>query len=240
LNWTNLNLDLQNKYTSSFANYSITHLDNVGFLESVDLIVPSGIWGLKLILDSQNLTNITNIKNDIKLTGVTIENIFSRLHDDDPGWETSFNVILKKIKSNVLINRKNDNNSLKLGFNTSRTLSFIDNNNNQSLNSMIMYRLIMNEIKRVLEININRNMIFESIRSKKESLIKYQNMITTIMNQIVNSGLINSYNLRIDDITTSDEDLLNNVLRGEVELLFPGQKTIITNSGISTSGIVAF
>jgi len=241
LNWTNLNLDLHNKYTSSFANYSITRLNIVvGFQESVDLIVPSGIWGLKLILDSQNLTNITNIKNDINLTGITIENIFLRLRDDDPSWETYFNVILKKIKSNVLINRKSDNNNSKLGFNTSRTLSFIDNNNNQSLNSMIMYRLIMNEIKRVLEININRNMIFESIRSKKESLIKYQNMITTIMNQIVNSGLINSYNLRIDDVTTSDEDLLNNVLRGEVELLFPGQKTIITNSGISTSGKVAF
>lgn len=87
-----------------------------------------------------------------------------------------------------------------------------------------MYRLILNEIKRIIENNVNRNLLFQTISTKNETLQINRSSIQNIMDTVQNAGLITSYVVKLDEKTTSDEDLLNNVVRGEIELQFPGQQ----------------
>lgn len=234
INYDNIN----NKNIIGFCNYVYLTMNPefANFVYMSDVVIPAGLIGLKYILDSNNITNITNLENGIGKfnNDLLISNIFPRFDESSTIWETQINPMVKKLKTNIVI-KKNVNNSTIYGFNTSRTMQFSDNSNNQSLSNLMLYRLIMNEVKRILENYINRNLIFVTIKSKNEMLIRYRNQINTVMNNIVASGIITDYSLRLDDITTSAEDLLNNIVKMEVELQFPGQNNIITNKKINAT-----
>ena len=54
------------------------------------------------------------------------------------------------------------------------------------------------------------------------------------MNQIRNAGYITSYILKLDQYTTSDEDLLNNIVRGQVEVILPGKIVLLPSDKSGT------
>ena len=232
--WKDL-YNISNKNVAGYANnvYLTIGSGSLNFENSSDIILPAGVMGLKYILDSNNITNITNLEgklNKFIFDGVeyNIKNIFTKFDEQTSNWETEINPRMTMLKINVLIQKNSQ--GRPFSFNTSRTLNYIDSGNNQNINNFILYRLVMNEVKRIVENYVNRNLIFQTVKTKKEMLINYKNQVEVLMASILNTGIISGYSVRLDDQTTSDEDMLNNIVKFEVELKFPGQKNVLTNS----------
>lgn len=219
-------------YVSSFANYMKIEIKSGGGLgfdqrKSYDIIVPSSVLAINKILNDNLLVGITDnetISSDLE--GNNISQFLTRLDESDSKFE-----FLKKEYSryttNVLYSQKSPMTGVK--FYTSKTNSFIDNSNNQSLRSVLLYRLILNEVKRNAA-NLGIREIFRDVKSKKETILRYNQIYTALMNSIVNQGIIAEYVLKLDEYSTSEEDILNNTIRGEIYIRFNGQSNFITNS----------
>jgi len=232
VNW-NQNVK-SNKYVASFGNYFEMEIpstsdeipENIFELNfNSSIVLPSGIIALKSILDSGNISSITDSLNGSNiLFNFNIKNVSTLFNDKDTLWSNQTSKYLSNSKVNCLITKNNINEgSNVLGFEKSRTL-YYQGRTGQSLSNLIMYRLILNEIKRIIENNVNRNLLFQTISTKNETLQINRSSIQNIMDTVQNAGLITSYVVKLDEKTTSDEDLLNNVVRGEIELQFPGQQ----------------
>lgn len=219
-------------YVSSFANYMKIEIKNGGGLgfdlnKSYDIIVPSSVLAINKILNDNLLVGITDNETiSSELEGNNISQFLTRLDESDSKFE-----FLKKEYSryttNILYSQKFPSPGIK--FYTSKTNSFIDNSNNQSLRSVLLYRLILNEVKRNAA-NLGIREIFRDVKSKKETILRYNQIYTTLMNSIVNQGIIAEYVLKLDEYSTSEEDLLNNAIRGEIYIRFNGQSNFITNN----------
>ena len=206
---------------------------NIKLNEDSNLVMPAGIIGLKYILDSNNIQSLTDLNLNINQLSDTlkIKNISNSFDESGLDWEKYID-LFKNIRINTLITR-HLNSSKVLGFNNSKTLNFVDNRN-QSVSNYVLYRLVLNEIKRVLENETNRRLIFQTISTKSETLFFNRQIYTNALNQIRNAGYITSYILKLDQYTTSDEDLLNNIVRGQVEVILPGKIVLLPSDKSGT------
>jgi hypothetical protein len=235
----NINNSLQNwqkkindsSYVSTFANYINVEIKSGGGLgfdndKSYDIFVPASILAVRRIL-SDNLTlSITD--NESALTdieGNKISQVLNRTNELDPKFEYLKKEYVKYI-TNIAIASKDINGGLK--FYTSKTNAFIDNSNNQSLRSLLLVRLILNEIKRNAA-KLGIRSVFGDVKSKKETILRYNQLYTGLMNSIVATGIIKDYQLKLDEYSTSEDDLLNNTIRGEIFVEFNGQNIFATN-----------
>ena len=218
-------------YVSSFANYINVEIINGGGLgfdndKIYDIFVPASVLAVRRIL-SDNLTlNITDNENAFTdIEGNKISQVLNRLDEND----TKFEYLKKeyfRYTTNIAIASKDPAGGLK--FYTSKTNAFIDNSNNQSLRSLLLVRLILNEIKRNAA-NLGIRSVFGDVKSKKETILRYNQLYTGLMNSIVATGIIKDYQLKLDEYSTSEDDLLNNTIRGEIFVEFNGQNIFATN-----------
>jgi ribosomal protein L31 len=218
-------------YISSFANYINVEIINGGGLgfdndKIYDIFIPASVLAVRRIL-SENLTlNITDNENALTdIEGNNITQVLNRLDEND----TKFEYLKKeyvRYTTNIAIASKDINVGLK--FCTSKTNAFIDNSNNQSLRSLLLVRLILNEIKRNAA-NLGIRSVFGDVKSKKETILRYNQLYTSLMNSIVATGIIKDYQLKLDEYSTSEDDLLNNIIRGEIFVEFNGQNIFATN-----------
>ena len=227
-----------NKFMAGYSNYfnllmSSNNDLNIKLNEDSNLVMPAGIIGLKYILDSNNIQSLTDLNLNINQLSDTlkIKNISNSFDESGLDWEKYID-LFKNIRINTLITR-HLNSSKVLGFNNSKTLNFVDNRN-QSVSNYVLYRLVLNEIKRVLENETNRRLIFQTISTKSETLFFNRQIYTNALNQIRNAGYITSYILKLDQYTTSDEDLLNNIVRGQVEVILPGKIVLLPSDKSGT------
>ena len=50
------------------------------------------------------------------------------------------------------------------------------------------------------------------------------------MNRLVDAGTIADYTIKLDEYSTSEEDLINNTVRGEIYIVFNGQNNYIKSN----------
>jgi len=222
---------INNSYISSFANYFKVSIYNGGNLKfdnrkEYDIILPSSILAMYIILNNNFNLNLTDIEASISKIGENnIEQLISIFKESDPKFEFNKKLIIDNNVNTVLSSL----NSPNLKFYTAKTNAFVDTSNNQSLNSVLQIRIILNQIKRIIE-NAGNRLLFENVKSKKETLSRHNSVYTNIMNRLVDAGTIADYTIKLDEYSTSEEDLINNTIRGEIYIVFNGQNNYIKNN----------
>ncbi len=92
--------------------------------------------------------------------------------------------------------------------------------------SRLHIRLILSEIKRLIRY-MSYALLFDTRISDVSTVSK---LITSryalILNEKVNQGMISEFQIKLDETTTSTEDLLNNLIRGSIFLKFVGSENV--------------
>jgi len=96
---------------------------------------------------------------------------------------------------------------------------------NNSILSKLNVRNTLNDIKKKIEL-VSYPQLFRNILSKKEIVDRVNTAYSLLLASYVARRLINNFKVTLDINTTSDEDILNGIVRGSIYLQFLNQEIV--------------
>lgn len=228
--WDNLNI--KNKYCVSFSNYvniKINNFENLNAGLSYNLIIPSGM--IAIIQAAKIKNEISPFSKAINHEDLNIdyldkskniaiaENIVIQFDEKNyPGRNKRY----EKTKCNIFFKKSSmaDTNNASNNFLTQRTMNY-EKNAQISIYDNLQYRLIWQSIKREMEDILNRQ-LFER-KNSKELIQYYKNSVNIVMQKYVNNGLIEKFDIEMDEKINSEDQILNGLIKGKVNLKFINQ-----------------
>ena len=190
-----------------------------------DLILPAGFVAVNSLVrfdvENKKMNPIFNI--DINSFGdiSVVDTICVSFNHDDPNLENNLRKI-RDLNLNVLQHER-INGREQYRFHSDKTQLF-DSYNNTIL-SKLNVRNTLNDIKKKVKL-VSYPQIFRQILSKKEITDQFNSLYSFLLTDYVNKRLISNYKVVLDINTTSDEDIINGVVRGSIYIQFINQEIV--------------
>jgi hypothetical protein len=201
-----------------------TTLINDGITRNI--VLPAGVMAVSILSNYSN--NINNMRNPISNVFVTnigsimLKNVYCNLINyDNPAMQSNIQLINLLQNNFFYIDLKNRLNTYT--FFSNKTHAF--NSNNPPVLSRLNIRNILCNLKRTIKL-ASLLLLFEQIKSQKEVLKRLNLLYTSILISFQNRGEIAEFKIKLDEESTTTEDLLNNLLRGAIFVKFRGQSNI--------------
>ncbi len=187
-----------------------------------EYMVPSSLFALCLLLSTdQKMNPIFNSE----LNSFGELQVYWNIEDSIDELNTRRNINIQQINDlnvNILfldiIRAKNT-----YRFMSDKTNQFYTNN--LSLLSKLNVRNTLNDIKKNIKLS-SYSILFSNIKSIKDISNQTKSIYTTVLTKYLSRGLISNFKIILDETTSSNEDLLQGLIRGIIYITFPNQQTI--------------
>jgi len=217
---------------SSYMNYCLCEINNTVDTTLINdgitrnIVLPAGVMAVSILSNYSN--NINNMRNPISNVFVTnigsimLKNVYCNLINyDNPAMQSNIQLINLLQNNFFYIDLKNRLNTYT--FFSNKTHAFTSNN--PPVLSRLNIRNILCNLKRTIKL-ASLLLLFEQIKSQKEVLKRLNLLYTSILISFQNRGEIAEFKIKLDEESTTTEDLLNNLLRGAIFVKFRGQSNI--------------
>lgn len=234
-NWSQDYNEISN--IASFGNYLLTKLlnSNTAFTlnfkgEEQDLVLPGGIFALTILVSHDNISN-TRIMNPIYNTLINGIGEIKVKDVIETRWNHDANnrkVELQKINNlNVNILYKDlKNANITYTFYSDKTNQFTSGNN--SILSKLNTRNTLNNIKKKVKW-ASYPQLFSRIKDLKNITDRFNVLYTSVLTNYLQQGLISNFTVKLDNQTTSQEDILMGLVRGSIYIQFNNQEIAQVN-----------
>ncbi len=229
--WSQINQ--QNSNILSFGNYFETTLPsltnsllNINGVQHTFLI-PSGLFALNslILYDQPQRIRKMNPIHNLTINSLGEFQVYSIIENSLDHYHPNLLENLQLINNlNInLIHTSIKNGELVYSFLSDKTSSFDSGNNN--VLTKINARNTLNDIKKKIKL-ASYSILFNQITSKQNILNQTSIAYTLVLNNFLNNGLINNFSIKLDETTTSDEDILMGLIRGSIYLQFNNQEIV--------------
>jgi hypothetical protein len=234
-NWSQNYNEISN--VTSFGNYLLTKLlpnQNVSTLnfmgEEQDLVIPGGLFGLSILVTHDNIENsrIMNPIYNTLINGIGDINVKDIIENSWNYDSPNRKVELQKINNlNVNILYKDmKNGNITYTFYSDKTNQFTTGNN--SILSKLNTRNTLNNIKKKVKW-ASYPQLFSRIKDLKDITNRFNTLYTLVLTKYLQQGLISNFRVKLDNQTTSEEDLLMGLVRGSIYIQFNNQEIAQVN-----------
>ncbi len=186
------------------------------------MMLPSGLIAFCII--ANNITTPLTAYDVLSLSNLTLQNVYYNLIDDDSTNELVNKSLINVLSCNFFHYAGNVSSGNKYSFYSNKTSAF--STGSVSVLSRLHIRLILSEIKRQIKL-VSEILLFKTQGSDVSTVTKSISITySTVLVEFVNRGMIADFKIELDETTTSEEDLLNNLVRGSIFLKFVGSANV--------------
>ena len=187
--------------------------------------MPVGLLALNALVNQDLNRKLMNPIHNLTINSLGEFQVYSIIENSLDHYHPNLLENLQLINNlNInLIHTSIKNGELVYSFLSDKT-SYFDSGNNNVL-TKINARNTLNDIKKKIKL-ASYLFLFESITSKANISNRISLAYSLILSQYVNNGLIKNFKIKLDESTTSDEDLLMGLIRGAIYLEFNNQEIV--------------